>query len=189
MSRKALYDLETVLNQSIDLLLQRGFHAAAMDEIIARTDFNRRGFYIEFGSKQQFLYKVVEHYQATRLNPVVDCLQSHQGIEAINQFFDRYISLIAGRGCLLINLIGEMGSDDEVIRDLGRHYLDRLQIAFIGCLERAQKHGQLSDQVNLEACALQLSSYVQGFAINAIIAADEEEMRIAAGSLLQAVYR
>jgi TetR/AcrR family transcriptional repressor of nem operon len=44
MPRKAQYNLDTVLNQAIDVFLEHGYHGATMDEIITRTDFNRRSF-------------------------------------------------------------------------------------------------------------------------------------------------
>lgn len=184
MPRKALYDIEEVLSQAISVFLEHGYHGAIMDEIIARTDFNRRGFYLEFGSKQNFLYLVLEHYQTHVLNGIVAHLESHGGLDAIETFFNDYVALVQGEGCLLINCITELGFDDEKIRDIGRHYIDRLQIAFIGCLEKAQSLGQIRTNVNIEATALQLTSYVQGFAVNGILAGNTDELHLATQALL-----
>lgn len=189
MPRSALYDVNEVLEQAIDVFLEHGFHGAVMDEIIARTDFNRRGFYLEFGSKQQFLYKVLEHYQDNHLKHVLESLEQSIGIQAIHQFFDRYLALINRRGCLLINCITELGHDDPIIRDMGRHYLDRLQIDFIGSLERAVNNHEISRDTSIEAVALQLTSYVQGFAVNAILTQDNQELTIATQTLLGTVKR
>ena len=184
MPRKALYDVDEVLSQAVDVFLEHGYHGAIMDEIIARTDFNRRGFYIEFGSKQNFLYLVLEHYQKTQLSHIVAHLESNEGLASIQAFFDHYVEHVKGRGCLLINCITELGFDDEKIRDIGRHYLDRLQIDFIGCLEKAQRMNEIGSQVNVESTALQLTSYVQGFAVNAILAGETDELKLATNALL-----
>jgi TetR/AcrR family transcriptional repressor of nem operon len=184
MPRKALYDIDQVLSLSIDVLLEHGYHGTIMDELIARTDFNRRGFYIEFSSKQQFFYRVIEHYQTTILNPIVANLDSHQGLVSIEKFFEAYIDLVGGRGCLLINAITELGFDDDKIKDVGRHYIDRLQQSFIGCLENAQQHQQVLPHINIESTALQLTSYVQGFAVNGILSVDSEELQLATRALL-----
>jgi TetR/AcrR family transcriptional repressor of nem operon len=96
MPRKALYDINEVLSLSIDVLLEHGYHGTIMDELIARTDFNRRGFYIEFSSKQAFFYRVIEHYQQTQLDPIVAHLDGHQGLKSIEQFFEAYIELVGG---------------------------------------------------------------------------------------------
>ena len=184
MPRKAQYNLEAVLSQAIDVFLEHGYHGAIMDEIIARTEFNRRGFYIEFGSKQTFLYMVLAHYQNAQLNPIVQHLETKQGLDSINAFFHRYVAHIKGKGCLLINCVTELGFDDLEIQQIGRHYLDRLQINFIGCLEKAQALGQVHKHINVESTALQLTSYVQGFAVNAILAGDTDELQIATQALL-----
>jgi TetR/AcrR family transcriptional repressor of nem operon len=184
MPRKALYDVEQVLEQAIAVFLEHGYHGAIMDEIIARTDFNRRGFYLEFGSKQLFLYTVLAHYQEKHLSKALVHLENNQGMKSIQGFFDEYVNLVKGRGCLLINIITELGFDDDKIRDIGRHYLDRLQIDFIGCLEKAQKLGQVRVGINIEATGLQLCSYVQGFAVNSILAGDTDELTLATNALL-----
>lgn len=185
MPRSALYNLDTILTQAIDIFLEHSFHGAIMDEIIARTEFNRRAFYLEFGNKQQFLYKVLQYYQEYQLSPIVHELETHQGMLSIQAFFDRYLKLIHGRGCLLVNCVTELGKQDDTIREMGRRYLDRLQIDFIGCLEKAQHLGQIPKNVNIESTALQLTSYVQGFAVNAIIAESIDEMTIATAALLK----
>lgn len=184
MPRKAQYNVDVVLSQAIDVFLEHGYHGAIMDEIIARTEFNRRGFYIEFGSKQTFLYMVLKHYQLSYLNKIMQHLESNRGLDSINDFFADYVEHIKGKGCLLINCITELGFDDQKVQQIGRHYLDRLQIDFIGCLEKSQSLGQLHSHVNIESTALQLTSYVQGFAVNAILAGDTDELQLATQALL-----
>lgn len=189
MPRKALYNVDEVLSQAVDVFLEHGYHGAVMDEIIARTDFNRRGFYLEFGSKQNFLYLVLDHYQKTQLSNIVAQLENNQGLASIQSFFDDYVDHVKGRGCLLINCITELGFDDEKIRDISRHYLDRLQIDFIGCLEKAQRMEEVHAQINVESTALQLTSYVQGFAVNSILAGDTDELKLATQALLGPLAR
>lgn len=184
MSRKALYDVTMVLNQAVDVFLEHGYHGAIMDEIIARADFNRRGFYLEFGSKQNFLYLVLAHYQEMQLNKIMAHLESNQGLPAINAFFSDYVEHVKGKGCLLINCITELGFDNETIREIGRHYLDKLQIGFISCLEKAQHLNQVQNNIKVESTALQLTSYVQGFAVNAVLAGDTNELQLATQALL-----
>jgi AcrR family transcriptional regulator len=184
MPRKALYNLNQVLTDAIDVFQEHSFHGAVMDELIARTEFNRRGFYLEFSDKRQFLYRVITHYHQQRLSPVLANLESRQGINSIERFFEHYIALIEGKGCLLINCITELGADDTHIKEIGRHYLDSLQIAFIGCLEHATSHKQIKSGVDLESTALQLTCFVQGLAVNALLAESKEEMDLSIQSLL-----
>ncbi|NCP63480.1 MAG: TetR/AcrR family transcriptional regulator [Paraglaciecola sp.] len=184
MPRKAQYNINAILDQAIDVFLEHGYHGTIMDEIIARTEFNRRGFYLEFGSKQHFLYVVLEHYHQQYLKKIVGHLEQNHGLPSIQDFFKAYVMHVKGKGCLLINCITELGFDDAKIREIGRHYLDRLQIDFIGCLEKAQNLQQLHPNTNIESTALQLTSYVQGFAVNAVLAGDTDELQLATQALL-----
>ncbi|MFS1701326.1 TetR/AcrR family transcriptional regulator [Aestuariibacter sp. GS-14] len=187
MPRQSLYDVDTIMGEAIDIFLEHSYHGAVMEEIIARTEFNRRGFYLEFGSKQQFLYETLKFYQENKLAPIVAQLENHHGIASVEAFFDAYISAMFGRGCLLINMVTELGHDDDTIRSMGRHYLDRLQLGFIGCLEQAQRQGTVKAGINVEAIALQLTCFVQGFAINSILAESKEELHIATHALINPI--
>lgn len=184
MARKPQYDVDLVLTEAIQIFLEHGYNGAVMDEIIARTDFNRRGFYLEFGSKQDFLYKVLNHYKDTVLNQVVEQLEKNRGLLSIQRFFQDYIEVIKGKGCLLVNMITELGFDDSTIRDIGRHHVDRLEIGFIACLEKAIQHRQVKSEINIEATALQLCNYVQGFAVTGVLSGGTDELDLATEALL-----
>lgn len=187
MPRTSFYNLDNILSEAGEIFLEHSFHGAALEEIIARTEFNRRAFYLEFGNKQQFVYAVLDHYEAHKLAPIIAHLEDHQGLDSIERFFSAYIALIFGKGCLLINMLSELGSQDEQIISKGRHYLDRLQLAFIGCLEQAQQQQSVRASINIEAIALQLTSFVQGFAINSLLVESDEELHIATQALLHPI--
>lgn len=184
MARRPQYDVDEVLTEAIQIFLEHGFNGAVMDEIIARTGFNRRGFYLEFGSKQAFLYKVLDHYMATVLQTVTVHLEKNRGMMSIQGFFQEYVLLVKGKGCLLVNTVTELGFDDRHVRDVGRHYIDKLEIGFIGCLEKAIEHQQVKPDINIEATALQLCNYVQGFAVLGILAGGTDELELATEALL-----
>lgn len=184
MARRPQYDVDEVLTEATQIFLEHGYNGAVMDEIIARTGFNRRGFYLEFGSKQAFLYKVLEHYNTNVLQQVLMHLQNNRGLDSIRCFFSGYVTLIKGKGCLLVNSITELGFDDKHVRSIGRHYVDQLEIGFIGCLEKAIEHRQVRADINIEATALQLCNYVQGFAVTGILAGGTDELELATEALL-----
>ncbi len=184
MARRPQYNVDEVLTEAIQIFLEHGFNGAVMDEIIARTGFNRRGFYLEFGSKQSFLYKVLDHYQKTVLQLAIRHLENNKGLPSITAFFQQYITLVKGKGCLLVNTVTELGFDDKHVKSVGRHYIDQLEIGFIGCLERAIEHQQVRADINIEATALQLCNYVQGFAVTGILAGATDELELATEALL-----
>jgi TetR/AcrR family transcriptional repressor of nem operon len=189
MPKKAQYDLPEILTYAADIFTQQGYANASMEEIIARTQFNRRAFYIEFKSKQGFLHAVLQHYIAHQLSACQESLiaRADSGTKAIYDYFSAYHRLISKQGCLLVNCISELGRNDETVQSIARHYYDALQLCFIACLERAQKHQQIQSTINIESVALQLTCFTQGFAISSILQGGEDDVIIAMRELMSSI--
>lgn len=189
MPKQAQYDLPEILTYAVEIFTEQGYAKASMEEIIARTQFNRRAFYIEFKSKQGFLHAVLQHYIDHKLGSCQESLIARKdtGTQAVYDYFNAYHQLISQQGCLLVNCISEMGRSDEAVQSIARHYYDSLQLCFIGCLERAQKHQQIQPNVNIESVALQLTCFTQGFAISSIIQGGEDDVIIAMRELLSSI--
>lgn len=189
MPKQAQYDLPEILTYAVDIFTEQGYAKASMEEIIARTQFNRRAFYIEFKSKQGFLHAVLKHYIEQQLSACQDSLiaRTDSGTQAIYDYFNAYHELISQQGCLLVNCISELGRNDPEVQSIARHYYDALQLCFIGCLERAQKHQQIRSKINVESVALQLTCFTQGFAISSILQGGEDDVIIAMRELMSSI--
>ncbi|GAC26937.1 TetR/AcrR family transcriptional regulator [Brumicola pallidula] len=189
MPKQAQYDLPEILTYAADIFTQQGYAKASMEEIIARTQFNRRAFYIEFKSKQGFLHAVLQYYIKHQLSACQESLiaRSDSGTQAIYDYFSAYHQLISKQGCLLVNCISELGRNDEVVQSIARHYYDTLQLCFIACLERAQRHQQIQSTINIESVALQLTCFTQGFAISSILQDGEDDVIIAMSELMSSI--
>jgi TetR/AcrR family transcriptional repressor of nem operon len=181
--------LPEILTHAANFFTQQGYAKASMEEIIARTQFNRRAFYIEFKSKQGFLHAVLQHYIAHQLSACQASLiaRTDSGTKAIYDYFSAYHRLISKQGCLLVNCISELGRNDETVQSIARHYYDALQLCFIACLERAQKHQQIESTINIESVALQLTCFTQGFAISSILQGGEDDVIIAMRELMSSI--
>jgi len=189
MPKQAQYDVDEILDYAIDIFIEHGYAASSMEEIIAKTGFNRRGFYIEFKSKRVFLHRVLQQYIDKQL---MQCQQSlinskDTGTQAIDNYFEQYHELTRDKGCLLVSCISELAKTDPHIQSLARHYYDSLQLCFIGCLERAQKHLQITPHTNIESIALQLTCFTQGFAISNILQDGDADVLIAMRDLMSSI--
>jgi TetR/AcrR family transcriptional repressor of nem operon len=170
MPRKPQYALHDVFESAIPVVLEKGCKGCSMDMLINATDFNRRAFYLEFTNKQSFIDDLLSHYITLHLTPLQRHLQATEDIsQAIITYFNAYQTHINKQGCLLIRLIVEAGKEDNDIANQARHYFDNLQLSFIGCIERAVAHQEMSKQVNVESLALKLSCFAQGLAVSNII--------------------
>ena len=167
MSRKPEYSLQQVFEQAISLVLEHGYRGCSMDALIKQTGFNRRAFYLEFGSKQAFMSALVEYYIEQYLLPLQQTMLSATDVpKAIVSYFTHYQQHIDQQGCLLVRLIIELGKEDDNIQNIARNYYDGLQQAFIACLEKANAHQQFSSPIEVESFALKLTCFAQGFAVS-----------------------
>ncbi|MFQ3248213.1 MAG: TetR/AcrR family transcriptional repressor of nem operon [Glaciecola sp.] len=189
MPKQAQYDLHEILTYAVDIFTEQGYAKASMEEIIGRTQFNRRAFYIEFKSKKGFLHAVLAHYIENNLSACQESLiaRKDSGTQAIYDYFQAYYELISKQGCLLVNCISELGRNDEKVQSIARHYYDSLQLCFIACLERAQKHQQIKSTINVESVALQLTCFTQGFAVSSILQNGEDDVIIAMRELMSSI--
>lgn len=189
MPKKAQYELSTILSYAVEIFTENGYGKASMEEIIARTQFNRRAFYIEFNSKQGFLHAVLQYYIEHQLSLCQESLiaRKESGTQAIYDYFNAYYELISKQGCLLVNCTSELGRSDPEVQSIARHYYDSLQLCFIACLERAQKHQQVQADINIESIALQLTCFTQGFAISSILQGGEDDVLIAMRALMSSI--
>lgn len=184
MSRKPEYSLSDIFEKALPLVLAQGYRGCSMDTLISQTGFNRRAFYLEFTNKQGFIDTLLGYYIQNQLLPLQDLLQTPDNYpQAIIDFFKAYQQQIEQNGCLLVRLILEIGFEDEQVRHQARTYYDALQAAFIACLEKAVAHQQLPQDTQIEALALKLSCFAQGFAVSNNISQGQSDVLIVIESL------
>lgn len=165
MPRQSLYVLSKVLDDAIEIVLQHGFHASSMDELIACTNFNRRAFYLEFGNKEGFLKALVEHYVAQHLVPLQAIIDDGTSAEAVIDFFAEYTQRVDDRGCLLLNLVAELGADNGHVIEQARGFYEALQLSFVSLIERLSRLPSSQPALSAEASSLLLLNLLHSIAI------------------------
>jgi TetR/AcrR family transcriptional repressor of nem operon len=144
---KKEFNRENLLNQGVVLLMEQGYHGTGLQEILDAVNVPKGSFYNYFGSKEDFGAEVIQHYIDPFIAQLTACLQQSEvdALGAIQRYFDELITELEKNqfkgGCLLGNLMGEIGDTSEVCRKsiqsaIGR-YLDILQFE----LTKAQLQG------------------------------------------------
>lgn len=150
---------ELLLRSGLEVLTEKGFSAAGIDEILGRVGVPKGSFYYYFDSKEAFglelidryadffAQKINRHLTNTQLTPI-DRLRSFVGdaIASMGRFDFR-------RGCLIGNLGQEMGSLPESFRSRLREVFEDWQARFADCLLQAQATGALSKSVDASQVA------------------------------------
>ncbi|HEY8125439.1 MAG TPA: TetR family transcriptional regulator C-terminal domain-containing protein [Methylocystis sp.] len=149
MSRRDAKELkEKLLDRGVALLMEQGYHGTGLQELVQSVGVPKGSFYNYFESKEAFSAEVVKHY----IEPFIQQLDAHlsrDGVTAdvaLTAYFQEMIEETERRGfkggCLLGNLIGEIGDTSELcqtsLRAAVHCYRDKLREG----IARAQREGR-----------------------------------------------
>jgi TetR/AcrR family transcriptional repressor of nem operon len=169
MSRRDIKELrEKLLDQGVALLMEQGYHGTGLQELVRNVGVPKGSFYNYFPSKEAFSAEVVKHY----IEPFIRQLDGHlqrpdvSAETALKAYFNELIEETEQRdfkgGCLLGNLIGEIGDTSDLcqlsLREAVRRYRDKLEEG----LARAQQEGSFRKDLDAKDMADFLVNVWQG---------------------------
>lgn len=150
---------EKLLEQGVNLLLEKGYHATGLKEILDTVRIPKGSFYAYFKSKEQFAAEAINHY----IEPFIERLSVHlqnpelDALSALKTYYAELIAEVAETGfkggCLLGNLMGEIGDTSLLCRDALLDAVDRYSELQRSALERAQKEGTVRKDKSAKAMA------------------------------------
>ncbi len=140
---------ESLLNEGVTLLMQQGYHGTGLKEILDAVQIPKGSFYNYFGSKENFAVEIVAHYitpYITQLNRYLD-ESDDDALAVLKRYLEEGIDELERTefkgGCLLGNLIGEVGDTSEVCRVALQTALNRYRDVWEIGLGRAQLEGSI----------------------------------------------
>jgi TetR/AcrR family transcriptional repressor of nem operon len=159
---------EKLLDRGVALFTEQGYHGVGLQDILTSVGVPKGSFYNYFASKEEFGAAAIAHY----LEPFIEKLDGWlkkpelDGRAALEGYFGELIEELEKRGyaggCLLGNLIGEVGDTSETCRlALTRavhRYRDKLKEGIV----RGQREGVFRTDLEAEAMADFLSDAWQG---------------------------
>lgn len=169
MSRRDVKEIrQKLLDEGIQLLMAQGYHGTGLQELVQKVGVPKGSFYNYFPSKEEFSAEVVRHY----IDPFIRQLDAHlqrQDIAAdaaLRNYFDELIAETERKnfkgGCLLGNLIGEIGDTSDLcqtsLRDAVRRYREKLREGFA----RGQREGSFRKDIDAKDMADFLVNVWQG---------------------------
>lgn len=140
---------ENLLKQGVDLLTQQGYHGTGLKEILDAVQIPKGSFYNYFGSKENFAAEIIEHYIEPYLKQLQGYLEQYEGnaIAALERYLQESIIEVEltefKGGCLLGNLIGEVGETSDVCRIALQTSLNRYRDVWELGFSRAQTEGTI----------------------------------------------
>ena len=169
MSRRDVKEIrEKLLDEGVLLLMEQGYHGTGLQELVTKVGVPKGSFYNYFSSKEDFSAEVVRHY----IEPFIRQLDTHlsaKGVAAdaaLTAYFEELIAETERKGfrggCLLGNLIGEIGDTSDLcqtsLRDAVHRYREKLREGFA----RGQREGSFRKDIDAKDMADFLVNVWQG---------------------------
>ncbi len=157
---------ENLLNEGVALLMQQGYHGTGLKEILDAVKIPKGSFYNYFGSKENFAAEIVGHYIEPYLAQLHCYLAESEGdaLAALNRYLQEGIAELERTefkgGCLLGNLMGEVGDTSEICRNALQVSLNSYRDVWEIGLSRAQSESTIrSDKTAREMADLWVNAW------------------------------
>jgi TetR/AcrR family transcriptional regulator, transcriptional repressor for nem operon len=155
MIAKKQLNKDILLTQGVQLLMQQGYHGTGLKEILDAVQIPKGSFYNYFASKETYAAEVIQHY----IEPFIVQLDNHlqnpdlDALSALKAYFNELIVELEKAqykgGCLLGNLIGEIGDTSEICQKSLQLAVHRYQ----GLLASGLKKAQLEQTIRMDKSA------------------------------------
>ncbi len=150
------------------MLMTQGYHGTGIKEILDIVQIPKGSFYNYFASKEAFAAEAITHY----IEPFIQRLSRHlqnpqlDGLSALKRYYAELISEVEQGGykggCLLGNLMGEIGDTSELCNHALKVAIERYKKLQQSALERAQQEGTVRQDRSAENMADLLVNNWQG---------------------------
>ena len=186
---------EKLLNQGVAMFTEHGYHGAGLQDILNSVGVPKGSFYNYFASKEEFGAASIAHYIEPFITRLDYWLQ-RPGLDAqaaLEGYFGELIAELGRRhfagGCLLGNLIGEIGDTSETCRlalsSAVHRYRDKLREGLV----RGQHEGVFRNDLSGEAMADFLSDAWQGALLRMKIEHSTRPLETCCQNLLRGYFK
>ncbi|CCE21823.1 TetR/AcrR family transcriptional regulator [Methylotuvimicrobium alcaliphilum] len=186
---------DNLLNQGVKLLMEQGYHGTGLKEILDAVKIPKGSFYNYFGSKENFGAEVIQHYIEPFIKQL-DTYLEHSNGDALSALARYYRELITETekqnfkgGCLLGNLMGEIGDTSEICQKALQSAVTRYRNIIRSALAQAQQQGTVRSDLTAEEMADLLLNTWQGALLRMKIEQSSEPLKQCCRSLLEGYFK
>jgi len=180
LGRPREFALDVAARDAMDVFWDRGYEGASLPDLIAGTGLSRGSLYKAFGDKKGLLLAALDLYMSKGLQATADLLsQPGSAKAAIRSSLLRLAALSSGapgrRGCLIVAMATEVGTQDPDIAERTGRMFRRLQQLYAGAIARGQADGEIAPG-DAQALAQFLVCQIQGMRVLGKTGVPEAEM-------------
>ena len=155
------------------IIVQQGFNAASLNEILTAAGVPKGSFYYYFSSKDDFGLAIIDDF-ARKYQKKFELILQDASVTHLTRLRNYFASGIADMrqcdcsdGCLMGNLAQELSAQNGLFRDrLSQIFLD-WEEAFAGCLNSAIQMGEIPKEQDVSTLAQFILAGWQGAILQA----------------------
>jgi len=186
---------EKLLDQGVKMLMDQGYHGTGLKEILDVVKIPKGSFYNYFGSKEKFAAEAIIHY----IEPFIDLLSKHlqtphiDGLTALKNYYAELINEVEKSGykggCLLGNMMGEVGDTSDECRRSLLLTIDRYNLLQESALLRAQNEGLVRKDRSAKSMTNLLFSSWQGALLQMKVEKSIQPLQVCWDTLLDDYFK
>jgi len=164
--RKGEQTRREIIRKTAPIFNQRGFHGAALSDLMRATGLEKGGIYRHFDSKQQLAGEAFDYAWQLALDTrfggtqeitnTVDRLK-----QVIWNFRDRRAGLVQG-GCPLLNMATDSDDGNPALRTKARHAFNSWLGRLRSIVEEGQRRGEIRSSVDPMELATLIVTTLEG---------------------------
>jgi TetR/AcrR family transcriptional repressor of nem operon len=192
MGRPYEFDREETLSKAMELFWEKGYKATSIEDLVDRMGIKRGSIYNTFGDKHSLFIAAVEYYAKEVTSRTIKILESPGSpLENIKLFFETIVNTPSDkktRGCLISNTVVELAPHDEEVADTVRIILERIQNAFLHCLDKAVELGELPEDTDTKVLSHFLATSTHGLIVTGKSAVDNKQVKNVVDVILSTLH-
>ncbi len=170
MPRKKEYDVDEVLEKAMHVFWENGYKATSIRQLEKAMNINQFSIYASFRDKHNLFIESLKKYREyVEANVFNDLLEANAGLVEIKKFLFNISGNVSagrlGKGCLVVNTAGEIGTKDKLIYDEVQSYFSFIKGMFKNILERASVRGEISANADVDKYANYLLGIMQSLSL------------------------
>ncbi|MDJ0745637.1 MAG: TetR/AcrR family transcriptional regulator [Xenococcaceae cyanobacterium MO_167.B27] len=187
------FDRDAALAKAMDVFWEQGFSRTTYAALEKATGLHRQSLVYAFGDKKALFHAVLQHYEITRVQSVLNQLRASgsplANIKAVLDLWLNDARRETTSGCLFVNISGELGQTEPVFAKLIEQSTQQLVQAFERIIELGQMRGEIISHVNATDLARQAIAVGDGALLRSRVSGDPSFAESAFQAFLSSIKR
>jgi TetR/AcrR family transcriptional repressor of nem operon len=170
MVRPREFETQVAIDQAMAVFQKKGYKGSSLHDLICAMKISKSSFYETFGSKHElFLTTLARFHEVKAVYCSIDPASNTPAKSVITEIYRGLIeSVVEGKGgCMFGNCAIEFSNTDPDVTVQMRSGINHLEQLFYQILICGQKNSEISDKLNIQAIAKQLTMTFYGLQIMA----------------------